>query len=270
MSQVRQQIRPTESAHASAVRAVLVEAEPAAVPTLGLPVVVTLHLLPGVLAVLFFALAAPVLAAGGAPAVVAMLFAALLVIVPFELGVVLYESRRRTGTWSVLGAVPYLAPLTRREYLLWVPGVFLSSLLLPGLVVWAAPLLQAGLFSWLPRWFVLYDPAQYSVHPSGVTVVIMAASLGVVGVLGPVVEEIYFRGYLLPRMGGLGALAPFANALLFAVYHLWQPYSVLTVLFAFLPVAYAVWWKRNIYLGIAAHCGVNFITLSTFFVPLLG
>jgi hypothetical protein len=229
-----------------------------------------LHLFPGVLAFLFYSVAAPRLVADGVPAVVAMLFVTLFVIVPFELGLVLYESHRRTGTFSISGSVPYLKRLTRREYLLWVPGVFLASLLLPSLVVWTAPLIQASLFSWLPQWFMLYDPAQYAGYPGIVTLLIVAACLAVLALVGPIVEEIYFRGYLLPRMARLGAWAPFANALLFAFYHLWQPYAALTVLFSFLPVAYAVWWKGNIYLGIVAHCAVNLITLSAFFVPLLG
>jgi hypothetical protein len=34
------------------------------------------------------------------------------------------------------------------------------------------------------------------------------------GVIGPVVEELYFRGFLLPRMEGLGRWAPLVNVTL--------------------------------------------------------
>jgi membrane protease YdiL (CAAX protease family) len=40
------------------------------------------------------------------------------------------------------------------------------------------------------------------------------------GVVAPVVEEMYFRGYLLPRLSRLGRWAPVLNVTLFALYHL--------------------------------------------------
>jgi uncharacterized protein len=35
------------------------------------------------------------------------------------------------------------------------------------------------------------------------------------GLAFPILEEVYFRGFLLPRMSYLGALAPAVSALLF-------------------------------------------------------
>ena len=95
------------------------------------------------------------------------------------------------------------------------------------------------------------------------------ASLLLVGILqlvvgmipGPLVEELYYRGYLLPRISRLGKWAPLINTVLFSLYHftsLWQNPSRII---AFLPMVYAVWWKKNVYLGIIVHCGV--IVIST-------
>lgn len=70
------------------------------------------------------------------------------------------------------------------------------------------------------------------------------------------VEELYYRGYLLPRVSRLGKWAPLINTVLFSLYHftsLWQNPSRII---AFLPMVYAVWWKRNIYLGILVHCAL--------------
>jgi membrane protease YdiL (CAAX protease family) len=39
-----------------------------------------------------------------------------------------------------------------------------------------------------------------------------------------VVEEMYFRGYLLPRISRLGAWAPLVNTVLFSLYHLFTPW----------------------------------------------
>ena len=46
------------------------------------------------------------------------------------------------------------------------------------------------------------------------------------GVIGPVVEELYFRGFLLPRMERLGRWAPLVNATLFSIYHFWSPWQI--------------------------------------------
>ena len=38
------------------------------------------------------------------------------------------------------------------------------------------------------------------------------------------VEEMFFRGYLLPRISRLGAWAPLVNTVLFSLYHLFTPW----------------------------------------------
>jgi AcrR family transcriptional regulator len=45
-----------------------------------------------------------------------------------------------------------------------------------------------------------------------------------------VVEELYFRGYLLPRISRFGGWAPVINCCLFALYHFWQPFNLPSLL----------------------------------------
>src|SRR5262249_49078928 len=91
--------------------------------------------------------------------------------------------------------------------------------------------------------------------------VLLALILQVVidGVLAPVTEEVYFRGYLLPRMGYLGGWAPVVNALLFAGQHFWQPHNVVMIFLHSLVLTYVVWWKRNIYIAMLLHGSANTI-----------
>jgi len=42
-------------------------------------------------------------------------------------------------------------------------------------------------------------------------------------------EEIYFRGFLLPRMGYAGRSAVPLHSLLFALYHLWMPWRIVAL-----------------------------------------
>jgi membrane protease YdiL (CAAX protease family) len=79
------------------------------------------------------------------------------------------------------------------------------------------------------------------------------------GVLAPVTEEVYFRGYLLPRMGYLRGWAPAVNALLFAVQHFWQPYNCVMIFLLSGSLTYVVWWKRNIYIAMLLHGSANTI-----------
>ena len=85
------------------------------------------------------------------------------------------------------------------------------------------------------------------------------------GWLGPIVEELYFRGYLLPRMEWMGRWAPLVNVSLFSLYHFWSPWQMLGRILALAPTVYAVRWKENIYLGMVVHC-----TLNTLGIVLVG
>ena len=79
------------------------------------------------------------------------------------------------------------------------------------------------------------------------------------GIINPIIEELYFRGYLLPRISRFGWIAPLISAVLFTVQHYWQPYNYPLIFLIQLPIVYIVWWKRNIYISMLAHCGGNTI-----------
>jgi hypothetical protein len=74
---------------------------------------------------------------------------------------------------------------------------------------------------------------------------------------GPIVEELYFRGYLLPRLSRFGRKAPLLETLLFTVYHFWQPWLYPTILVAFASVVFTAHRTRNIYVAIwATACSI--------------
>jgi membrane protease YdiL (CAAX protease family) len=70
-------------------------------------------------------------------------------------------------------------------------------------------------------------------------------------------EELLFRGLLLPRMAGrFGKWDWVANALLFGVYHLHQPWGILnSTIKALLFVAFPTRFFRSSWFGIVAHSG---------------
>ena len=80
------------------------------------------------------------------------------------------------------------------------------------------------------------------------------------GFLAPLVEEVYFRGFLLPRMKNLGIFAPFVNSIIFSVYHFFSPWENISRIIAISPIAYTVWKHKDLRLDIITHCSLN--TLS--------
>ena len=120
------------------------------------------------------------------------------------------------------------------------------------------PAVIASVFGWLPDWFVRpIDIDRIAAYSRDAWLVTLAAFLVLNGFVGPIVEELYFRGYLLPRMDRMGRWAPLVNVSLFSLYHFWSPWQIVGRILGFGPTVYAVRWKENVYLGMVVHCTLN-------------
>jgi uncharacterized protein len=223
-----------------------------------LPRSLGMHLLPGVLTAAIFYGAAPLVMAAGYPAIAAGVLAGALGVTGFELAWLLREAHRRTGRRSLSAVLPYRpGPFTRRRAAL-VVGLLVWAVLASMLTADARTALRVALFWWMPGWAVAPLPAD--VADTATTSVLVLTAVGYVLVLvvvAPIVEELYFRGYLLPRLARLGVLAPLVNVVLFALYHLWKPWDALTLVVVLAPMVYVVWHTRDIRIGIAVHVGLN-------------
>jgi membrane protease YdiL (CAAX protease family) len=228
-----------------------------------------LHLAPGVLILLFYVALAPIAMGLGYPPILAIMIGNVFILLFFELGDLLWQGRRRNGKWSLEGIVLNREPMSLRRYLLWVPLIVVFAFLVYTL---ASPLdlLLITLMSGLPNWFVLSDISQLAAYPRQSLVLTFWVVMAVNGVLAPIIEEMYFRGYLMPRLARFGRWTPVIHHLLFTIYHFWQPYLYGTIFFGVLPLTAAVWWKRNIKLGILTHMALNIIGGLLNFGQLLG
>jgi membrane protease YdiL (CAAX protease family) len=238
-------------------------AEPAVTGTADLPLttMVALHLVPGALIVGAFVAFAPIAENVGFPPIAALLAAIALVLVPFELGVVVWAGRGQGGGLSA--ALSYRRPIRLRTWLWLVPALIAAAFLGFGLHAAIEPGLIASLFAWIPEWFVRpIDPERVGDYSAGAWYLTLAAFFVLNGLIGPIVEELYFRGYLLPRMQGLGRWAPLVNVSLFSLYHFWSPWQIVARILAIGPMVYAVQWKRNVYLGMVVHCTLNTISVA--------
>ncbi len=219
---------------------------------------ILLHLLPGALITAFFFLAAPVLMQAGFPPVLSLYLAILLVLIPFELGFLFYQGKKRNKRYSLDGVVLFRERMPIWQMIFWILALFAWSSLAFSLLPKLDALIAQAFFAWFPGWSfpanLFGDSSQYS--QAALTVTIVAGFL-INGIAGPIVEELYFRGYLLPRIPSSKGWAPMINVLLFSLYQFFTPWQNLTRILAFLPFGYAVAWKRNIYISMWAHCLMN-------------
>jgi membrane protease YdiL (CAAX protease family) len=218
----------------------------------GLPLgrALALHLLPGALQMAAYAALAPLLIRSGVPGELGFTLAVLVAGLPCMLAVVWAHGGLR--------AIRYRRPMPAWLYAV----LFLAGLVLAfGLLFATAPLsafLAENVFSWLPGYL---RPGWEPPVPPVRSLVLLALllRLAVDGLAAPVVEEVYFRGLLLPRLEWLGALAPALCALLFTVQHLWQPYNWPLIFLLNVPMMYVVRWRQNIYISMLLHCSTNTI-----------
>jgi membrane protease YdiL (CAAX protease family) len=226
---------------------------------------VVLHLLPGALVTALYLVAAPVVRDFGFPSLMAFFLAASLVIIPYELGYLLYRARK-DGT-SFGGVVLYREPVPRTQFVALVLGLLAWSGIFFVLVY---PPLDAffiqNVFWWVPDSFFLVE--DFARYPTSALVVTWVFGLVVNGVTGPVVEEVYFRGYLLPRISRFGAWAPLINTVFFSIYHFFTPWQNVGRIVGLLPMVYAAWWKRSIYVSMGAHALGN-VSAMLLMLPVL-
>ena len=162
---------------------------------------ILLHLLPGLLILVFYIITAPLMEGLGHPSGTALFIAIGVVLIPFELGYLLYQGKKLNGTFSLKGIVLYRKPMPWWQYVLlglplflWVGVIFM---------ILAPPIDEViinSLFSWVPDWFFLFDVDKLDQYSQTTLLVVAILNLTLNGVAGPVVEELYFRGYLLPRL----------------------------------------------------------------------
>jgi uncharacterized protein len=226
-----------------------------------------LHLLPGALITAFYLGVAPVVRDLGFPSLMAIYLAVVFVLIPFELGYLVYRARK-DGV-SLGRVVLYREPVSRGQFVGLVLSTFVWASLIAMLLFPSLDEFFIGnVFFWLPDWFFFAeDFAQYSA-----TVLLITWGFGFIanGIVGPVVEELYFRGYLLPRISRLGAWAPVLSTVLFSLYHFFTPWANVGRIVALLPMVYATWWRRNIYISMAVHVLWNVSSMLLLLAAFLG
>jgi len=225
-----------------------------------LPRSIALHLLPGILIGTVFFLLAPIAQRNGLPPIWAHGIADLIMLVPFVFGLLYYEGYKKNGRLSLNGVVLYREPMRWWQYLVYVPLLLAAGALIPLLEPVSNTIFQE-LFSWWPAMYNLFP--DLSLYPRSILVSTLIFQFLVIAIIAPITEEIYFRGYLLPRLSRFGFWAAPIHATLFALFHVWTPWLAVARAVGLIPFTLIVQQKRNIYIAIIMHIIINTLDLTT-------
>ena len=156
---------------------------------------VLLHLLPGAVALLGYVGLVRLAGALGLPSVAALAGVGLIVVPAVQLGILRMHSRRRPSEPAV--ALHARLPLPR--VLGWAVLEIVLAAAAFAVTTPLTRLIKSRMFGWWPElWTIqLGTDGQYSARALVITTTLLLAGSVIVA---PVVDELYFRGFLLPRM----------------------------------------------------------------------
>jgi hypothetical protein len=174
--------------------------------------------------------------------------------IPVQLGILLYLGYQRNGRFSLQGVVLYREQLPLWKYLIYVPLVFAASL---AVIAIGSSVLDGALRTSIFRWMPSLDWTFSGGYTRAVLIISYSLTALFVTLGESAVEELYFRGFLLPRMRYAGRWAVPLESLLFGLYHMWQPWRMVSIAIGMLPIVFIAKRTRNIYVGIIAHMLLN-------------
>lgn len=197
-----------------------------------------------------------------------------VILVPIELGFILAASKREYGSCSLKSAF-----VGQEKIALW--KAFVIALLFFGvaglLSAFVAPVenqifaqLRSSVLQRLPMGFD-WTNYEYLKSFSRPVLIVTCIYYGVFNVaVGPITEELFFRGYLTSHYEKQGWFMPIGITVLFSLYHFWLPFNNVFRILAFAPVMYMAYKKKNFYISILFHCMCNLFSTVSFIWTVLG
>jgi membrane protease YdiL (CAAX protease family) len=205
---------------------------------------------------MFYVAFGPVLIEQGYPGLAPLLLAEVLILAPMGIGHLAIREHQLKGNWQLRKTVWLRKSMPAKSFIGWTILGVLTCFLLYAPLYPVGIYLREQVFYWLPEWY--FNPVAGSATNDLVAKVFLVA-IFTDGLLAPLVEEFFFRGYLLPRMAYLKEWAPVVNGVLFGLYHFWQPHNLLALIGVGMVLSYVVWKKQNIWLGVVIHCILNLL-----------
>ena len=195
------------------------------------------------------------------------------ILVPIELGIILKASKREYGKYSLQSAFAGQEKNLESVDMI-IAFVFFG---IAGLVsAFIAPIenqvfveIRNDVLNSLPRGFD-WTNYEYLKSFSRPILIITCAYYGIFNVfIGPITEELFFRGYLTSHYKMQTSFTPIMIAILFSLYHFWLPFNNVFRILVFAPVAYIAYKKKSLYISIYFHCLCNLFSILSFILAVL-
>jgi membrane protease YdiL (CAAX protease family) len=181
----------------------------------------------------------------------------ILGLVITQFGFMFYFSKKLYRSWNIKNILGLKTKLSLKEYLIWIPILIILTVGLLMITQAVGKFLQGYFFDWVPDWFV-FDTDLTNYSNSTVLITLLLALIGGV-LIGVITEEIFFRGFLLPRMAWLGKWTVLLHVIVFAGYHFWSPWMFVPRVVALIPFIYIIKKKDSLILAIWFHCILNLV-----------
>lgn len=190
------------------------------------------------------------------------------ILVPMELGMIFSASKKEYGTVSLKSAFSDYVKLANWKVII-ISFVFFG---IAGLLsAFIAPVenhffagIRSSVLQSLPTGFD-WTNYEWIKSFSKPMLILTCIYYGIFNVfIGPITEELFFRGYLTSHYKTQNSFTPVLIAVLFSLYHFWLPFNNIFRILAFAPVAYVAYKKKNLYIAIFFHCLCNLFSVVSF------
>lgn len=226
-----------------------------------------LHLFPGIALCIMYIFFSKVGILAGYPKVVILGFSMIFSTIPIELGYLFYVAKKEEGTFNIFKILGLKGKLKVKVFIFY----FLLSIILGGILLIAVKPLENYLlktvFSWIPSWYNFNQ--NLSLFSKNCIIIAILVSFFIFTLIAPIIEELYFRGFLLARMKWMGKYSVLFNVILFSAYHFFSPWTIITKIAMMLPLCYFVYKKDSLKLGILVHCLGQFTMVVSYMTLLL-
>lgn len=195
------------------------------------------------------------------PTLLAWGLALVLSLLPLELGLTLWLGLRINGRVSLRGIAHYLdRPVPRGRLVPIVIGLVLWMLVVSTLMAPIDSAVYDAFFRWLPFEGGGDSATSFLTGFSRpVMITTLLVLLPVTGLGLPIIEELYFRGFLMSRLSHLGGWAPVLSTVLFSLYHLWTPWVFFSRLAYFFPGPWLVRRLKDLRISLGMHAGLTLL-----------
>lgn len=195
---------------------------------------------------------------------------AIIVLFPFEVGMVIKASKKEHGKYSLESAFNHYNKMSPLKIFMY--GFFLFGF--AGVVSITIAPLENSLFAPLsdkiaqtmPQYFNWNNIEYLKQYSKEILLATCILYFICNVIIGPIIEELFFRGYLTSKMSRFGNFAPLIITVLFSLYHFWLPFNNLFRICAFFPASWVAWKKKNIYIVIVFHCLCNLLSTVSFII----